>query len=113
MSQTDHLLHACNVSPAQDLAILNDPVMHKDKGASGQNTNAGWFNRYIQTGRSDHETKSNGSIGGADYTLCCACCIRIARYAHLLVAFHPHVHLTSQLSSIISHTVIVSLILSM
>ena len=48
----------------QDLSILTDPQDKHSSKTSGQNTNAGWFNRYIQTGKSDHETKSNGCIGG-------------------------------------------------
>ena len=31
---------------------------------SGQNTNQGWFNRFVQTGRSESETKTNGCFGG-------------------------------------------------
>ena len=31
---------------------------------SGQNTNQGWYNRFVQTGRSESETKPNGSFGG-------------------------------------------------
>ena len=55
--------HACMwFAVHQDLATLSDPAVHKDSTSSGQNTNAGWFNRYLQTGKSDHETKSNGSI---------------------------------------------------
>ena len=50
---------------SQDLSILSDP---KEKGGgpktAGQNTNAGWYNRFVQTGKSDHETKSNECFGG-------------------------------------------------
>ena len=46
----------------QDLSILTHPQDAKSSKTSGQNTNAGWFNRYLQTGKSDHETKSNGCI---------------------------------------------------
>ena len=50
---------------SQDLSILSDP---KEKGGgpktAGQNTNAGWYNRFVQTGKSDHETKSNECVGG-------------------------------------------------
>ena len=52
------------------MAILNDPDQLKSSKPSGQNTNAGWFNHYIQTGKSDHETKSNGSIGGISSSMC-------------------------------------------
>ena len=31
---------------------------------SGQNTNQGWYNRFVQTGRSESETKTNGAFGG-------------------------------------------------
>ena len=31
---------------------------------SGQNPNTGWFNRFVQTGKSDHATKSNECFGG-------------------------------------------------
>ena len=54
----------------QDLSILTDPADNKSSKTSGQNTNAGWFNRYIQTGKSDHETKSNGCIGGMQIAMC-------------------------------------------
>ena len=47
-----------------DLGILTDPKLVKDKSTSGQNCNQGWFNKFLQTGRSDHETKSNGCFGG-------------------------------------------------
>ena len=54
----------------QDLSILTDPQDAKSSKTSGQNTNAGWFNRYLQTGKSDHETKSNGCIGGMPIAMC-------------------------------------------
>ena len=47
-------------------------MKNSNSRSSGQNTNAGWFNRYIQTGKSDHETKSNGSIGGTTSIMCIA-----------------------------------------
>ena len=63
-----------NEPPPQDLAILTDPADNKNSKTSGQNTNAGWFNRYIQTGKSDHETKSNGCIGGMPRLANAFCC---------------------------------------
>ena len=43
---------------AQDLAILSDPKEVGNEGkTSGQNPNAGWFNKFVQTGKSDHETQ--------------------------------------------------------
>ena len=46
--------------------MLDDP---KDGGKTGrtrgQNPNAGWYNRFVQTGKSDHETKCNGCFGGS------------------------------------------------
>ena len=53
-----------STSAPYELSILSDP---KEKGSgrtSGQNTNAGWYNRFVQTGKSDHETKSNECFGG-------------------------------------------------
>ncbi len=51
----------------QDFAILSDP---KEAGpssrTSGQNPNAGWFNKFVQTGKSDHETKTGECFGGLD-----------------------------------------------
>ena len=59
-------IHTCS---SQDLSILSDP---KEKGGgpktAGQNTNAGWYNRFVQTGKSDHETKSNECFGGLHIT---------------------------------------------
>ena len=52
----------------QDLSILDKPNEKKasDGPGSGQTPLAGWFNRLAQCGKSDHETKSNGSHGGRD-----------------------------------------------
>ena len=44
--------------------MLNDPKEVKGGSTRGQNPNAGWYNRFVQTGKSDHETKSNGCFGG-------------------------------------------------
>ena len=53
-----------------DIGILTDPKdgYKKIGNTSGQNTNQGWFNKFIQTGRSDHETKTNGCFGGLEVT---------------------------------------------
>jgi hypothetical protein len=50
----------------QDISILDKPQEKKASEAtgSGQTPLAGWFNRLVQCGVSDHETKSNGSHGG-------------------------------------------------
>lgn len=50
----------------QDISILDKPTEKKavDGPGAGQTPLAGWFNRLVQTGKSDHETKSNGSHGG-------------------------------------------------
>jgi hypothetical protein len=47
----------------QDFFILDNPNEKKsgDGPGSGQTPLAGWFNRLVQCGKSDHETKSNGS----------------------------------------------------
>ena len=52
----------------QDISILDKPQKGKEKqpSASGQTPLAGWFNRLVQSGRSDHETKTCGSHGGLD-----------------------------------------------
>ena len=36
----------------------------KDGRTSGQSPNAGWYNRFVQTGKSDHETKTGCCFGG-------------------------------------------------
>ena len=50
----------------QDISILDKPADKKSsEGAgAGQTPLAGWFNRLVQSGKSDHETKCNGSHGG-------------------------------------------------
>lgn len=50
----------------QDLSLLDKPGEKRtsESNASGQTPLAGWFNRLLQCGKSDHETKSNGSHGG-------------------------------------------------
>ena len=50
----------------QDLSILDTPAQKRlgEQAGSGQTPLAGWFNRLVQTGRSDHETKTFGSHGG-------------------------------------------------
>ncbi|CAK0797938.1 unnamed protein product, partial [Prorocentrum cordatum] len=50
----------------QDLSILDKPNEEKsgDGPGAGQTPLAGWLNRLVQSGKSDHETKSNGSHGG-------------------------------------------------
>ena len=49
----------------EELQLLTDPKkFSKDKSTSGQNVAGAWWNRFLQTGRSDHETKSCGSFGG-------------------------------------------------
>ena len=68
----------------QDLSILTDPQDKHSSKTSGQNTNAGWFNRYIQTGKSDHETKSNGCIGGMMCTYMHNLCLSFIRLAILV-----------------------------
>ena len=50
--------------PPQELSVLDDPKENKGNKVRGQNPNAGWYNRFVQTGKSDHGTKSNGSFGG-------------------------------------------------
>lgn len=50
----------------QELSLLDKPNEKRtaDSSSSGQTPLAGWFNRLLQCGKSDHETKSNGSHGG-------------------------------------------------
>ena len=52
----------------QDLAMLDTPNKGSsgDTQASGQTPNAGWANRLLQCGKSDHETKTVGCHGGAE-----------------------------------------------
>ena len=52
----------------QDISILDQPSSKKltDQAGAGQTPMAGWFNRLLQTGRSDHETKTCGSHGGLE-----------------------------------------------
>ena len=54
----------------QDLSLLDTPssvsakrFMGDGPSASGQTPNAGWANRLMQVGRSEHETKTCGSYG--------------------------------------------------
>ena len=74
----------------QELSILNDPKEQKKAQTSGQNPNAGWYNRFVQSGKSDHETKTNGCFGGRVH----ASVPRAASHRRLLpsVAFccHPY-----------------------
>ena len=56
--------YAHPITLAQELSILDDPKDKKSGKTSGQNPNAGWYNRFVQTGKSDHETKTNGCFGG-------------------------------------------------
>ena len=44
--------------------MLDDPKDFKGSKTAGQSPNAGWYNRFVQTGKSDHETKNNGCVGG-------------------------------------------------
>ena len=48
------------------LGILTDPKQlgKEASNTSGQSTNQGWYNRFVQTGKSESETKTNGSFGG-------------------------------------------------
>jgi hypothetical protein len=66
----------------QDVSILDKPSEKKlsDAAGAGQTPLAGWFNRLVQSGKSDHETKSNGSHGGLD-------CLPVS--LSLLGNFHP------------------------
>ena len=50
------------------LGILTDPKQAGKETAntSGQSTNQGWYNRFVQTGKSESETKTNGSFGGLE-----------------------------------------------
>ena len=56
--------YAHPITLAQELSVLDDPKEKKTGKTSGQNPNAGWYNRFVQTGKSDHETKTNGCFGG-------------------------------------------------
>ncbi|CAK0867749.1 unnamed protein product, partial [Prorocentrum cordatum] len=56
---------ACDI--LQELALLDKPGAKKtDDVASGQTPSAGWANRLLQSGRSDHDTKTVGCHGGVD-----------------------------------------------
>ena len=57
---------------------------------SGQNPNAGWFNRFVQTGKSDHETKSNECFGGLCDHCTAVVCIPIAHCPHTICLSHPY-----------------------
>ena len=48
--------------------ILTDPKQAGKETAntSGQSTNQGWYNRFVQTDKSESETKTNGSFGGLE-----------------------------------------------
>ena len=62
--------------------MLNDPKEAKGGSARGQNPNAGWYNRFVQTGKSDHETKSNGCFGGQVHHL--------LHHSTISIAYMPH-----------------------
>ena len=103
----------CATAQPQELSILNDP---KEKGTaktSGQNPNAGWYNRFVQSGKSDHETKTNGCFGGRVHASVCAtashrrrlqsfaaccrpydcvCCMHMCTVACLYVCVHIYMH---------------------
>lgn len=55
----------------EDLSLLDKPNVKKEGQSSGQTPLAGWFNRLFQMGKSDHETKSNGSHGGSGAPAIC------------------------------------------
>ena len=77
----------------QDFAILSDPKdATKGRGTSGQNPNAGWFNKFVQTGKSDHETKSGESFGGQPFRVYCTILFTVHKHSARFV-----------LCSIISH----------
>ena len=101
------LVHA--VAQPQELSILNDPKEQKNSKTSGQNPNAGWYNRFVQSGKSDHETKTNGCFGGRvhasvcttashrrrlqSFAACCrpydcVCCMHMCTVAFLYVCVH-------------------------
>lgn len=69
----DSAIRIYSTVPPQELSVLDDPKEGGKSGRTrGQNPNAGWYNRFVQTGKSDHETKSNGCFGGPPrFTLCC------------------------------------------
>ena len=52
----------------QEVSILDKPAEKRsvEGPGAGQTPHAGWFNRLVQYGRSDHETKTCGSHGGLD-----------------------------------------------
>ena len=62
------LVHA--TAQPQELSILTDPKEQRSGNTSGQNPNAGWYNRFVQSGKSDHETKTNGCFGGRVHAYC-------------------------------------------
>ena len=67
----------------QELSVLNDPREKKTgPNTSGQNPNAGWYNRFVQTGKSDHETKTGGCFGGYE-------CL-VSHYTHPVAAHASH-----------------------
>jgi hypothetical protein len=73
MAMTQGLLYDEVYDFLQELAILDTPsVVNCKKGqsdigsASGQTPNAGWANKFIQHGKSEHETKTQGCFGNSD-----------------------------------------------
>ena len=49
--------------------MLDDPKSFTGSKTAGQSPNAGWYNRFVQTGKPDHETKTNGCFGGQLHSL--------------------------------------------
>ena len=64
MSVCIHTSHHLCLPFPQELSVLDDPKSLTGSKTAGQSPNAGWFNRFVQTGKSDHETKTNGCFGG-------------------------------------------------
>ena len=52
----------CVPPPLQELSVPDDPKDFNGSKTSGQSPNAGWYNRFVQTGKSGHETKTSGCL---------------------------------------------------
>ena len=57
---------------------------------SGQSSNQGWYNRFVQTGRSESETKTNGAFGGLQVVCGHACCSVVGHTFSMLTFHRPY-----------------------
>ena len=79
----------CSVCIYTSIALLSrHPQAGKSSdNTSGQSSNQGWYNRFVQTGRSESETKTNGAFGGLQ-VVCGHDCCSVVGHAFSMLTFH-------------------------